>query len=309
MYQAYGAFLMLRNERSLRGGGFLCDESGLGRQAELIVLIALEQYATKISKEVQKDRNPDGRKHLPRSSKRKSTQNATSQCPSELAARASGESPPFQICCPCVEHGPSGQLELKGQATLMIVPEHAIPGWVTVLEKFMDFSHDPPSPGKDDTMRLYVQSEKHGRPLTPVTKKYMQAAELVSRQNVIMLTSPTSYKKHVQTHWENYYQNGCNIPFGRIIRDDFHLDSERRSLTINIMTILANDYKPYVWFVSNTPYEEVPSEFQGPIDILKLVRPEPWSGHQDLMWADDIDGKRTRYLITLRSSQRHRQLF
>jgi len=92
---------------------------------------------TKISREVQKDRNSDGKKHLPRSYKRDILQNATSQCPSELAARTSGESPPFQICCPCVEHGPSGQLELKGQARLMIIPEHAIPAWGNVVEKFI----------------------------------------------------------------------------------------------------------------------------------------------------------------------------
>jgi len=65
-------------------------------------------------------------------------------------------------------------------------------------------------------MRLYVQSEKYGR---PVTKKYIQAAdygELVSQKNVIILTSPTAYKKHIQTYRENYYQNGCSIPFGHI---------------------------------------------------------------------------------------------
>jgi len=72
---------------------------------------------------------------------------------------------------------------------------------------------------------------------------------------------------------------------------------------------LPNNNKPYVWLVSNKTYEEAVPEFEGPIDILKSVRSEAWSGHQDLMRADDIDGKRRRYLITLGSSQRHRQLF
>lgn len=119
IYQAYGAYFILRREVSWRLGMFpgdprvnlipmyLADECGFGKSATLTEIILLSVYPIEAHQEVDRSRQVKDRKHLPKSS-REWKQPSDAVCPSNE---------PFPICCPCVETNPAAVIRLAAGVT------------------------------------------------------------------------------------------------------------------------------------------------------------------------------------------------
>lgn len=89
-----------------------------------------------------------------------------------------------------------------------------------------------------------------------------------------------------------------NIIWGRVFRDECHLEKVSKSATMNILKDLKG--RPFIWAVSNNPCEESPNDLAHYIDILHQnarKRQKDWiaDDNRHLRWAADIGAVQKHY--------------
>ena len=288
---------MMKWERSIRGGGFLADEDGLGRRDELAVLCVVNRILVNAHQDVENDRkDPDParqHRHLPPSSIRPQAGNA--KCPLEAA----GEHP-FPICCPCVESSPSGSLRPKRGPVLILVPHGTIDTYARSLTRRIHFDE------AQLRMKLYVFSD--GSPaLDANSRRLLESATTnampkLDQERIIILTSSKIYSDKVEKLWGKARGSGydLDIAWGRVIKEHCHLQKARNSRTIGILKRLKGS--PFLWASSNAPCEDEPGDLQAYVDFLfEKAPPASWSEHRDLQWAKNLHEVNGNYHLLLRN--------
>ncbi|KAI9750294.1 MAG: hypothetical protein M4579_006527 [Chaenotheca gracillima] len=280
LHQMYCVYWMLNTERSRSHGGFVGDEMGLGKTTEVVALIAVSYLLNKAHMKVEQSRKNKDKKHLEKGTT-KYQQPADAKCPA-------GE--PFAMCCPCVDRNPSAKLLPKLGATLILVPPGLIPTWIREWDAIV---------GDNDTsnigMRRVIAHQQGTGPevftdedittigwsnLTTKDDKAHIIDEVphVKAARITVFSSPQSYlgqvaKKlefHVKDwrppkarkHTSSVYEG---ITWGRVVRDEFHLEKSVQSST---PFRLKRWTTPYKWMLSGTPFEVSPRDLLGYITAL-----------------------------------------
>jgi len=280
---------MLTSESSIRGGGFLADEDGLGREHEVLALFVVNHILAQATFAVSWHKE---KAHLPQADADRQSQDA--QCPSE----AVGESQ-FPISCPCVHKGVSRSLmsRKRNGPTLLLVPESSIEHWSAMIDKYIDTRAGiikyPGATG--NPFKTSVLSKAEGLSKTDhetrllMTTLASHGGAKVGHSRFLLLTSPAAWDEYVIQEYSSKFPKGVfNLPWGRVIRDQWEKQIEKDAKTALILNEITG--KPYLWATSGTPFESRPADLAVFVEYLARNSDRvSWSGHSDLQWAIKLD--------------------
>jgi SNF2 family DNA or RNA helicase len=318
-YQLYAVYWMLHQERSPAGGGFLSDEQGLGKTTEALLLCIVNRMLLEAKLEVRravKDSNhPSHLKHL-----KSDDQLPDAQCPSEEIGDFQ-----FAIACPCAKSSPSYSMAPKYGPSLVICPAMLVTVWRDEFKQIIDQDEQ----GKNTMdMEIYVAHRyeknpdaniftgrvgsqviivtapgsfeghvrhKWNQPAKPegIGKKPAKLGSKATKQERARYDrSIRLIKKAKENKLAQEVAKGrVTKKWSRIIRDEFHMEKNVGTKTLQLMAELEGDKgkSPFIWALSGTPWEASPSDLQAYINVLerRARNPAAW-GKGDLQFAQKL---------------------
>jgi len=317
-FQLYAVYWMLLQERGLANGGFLCDEQGLGKTTEAILLCIVNRMLIEAKEAISK-KKPDDLNHLPKDQQK---EGMDGKCPSD----SRGE-PEFGIACPCSPSSPSFNLEPKPGVSLILSPLPVLSAWRAEFNDIIDKDND----GENYFgMKIHVG---HGNSEYPENKTLFWGLAIKDYSKVIIVTTSGSFETHVHHKWDQpdsdppkvsqQSERGLSVKeknkmrtqvelqqeelqdwktnqggkrfliWSRIIRDESHQAKAASTQTLRFMRTLpgkAKNRNPFLWALTGTPWEVSPADLGAYINVFEKRATSRWPrSRQD---DDKLDGFR-----------------
>jgi hypothetical protein len=275
-------------------GGFLADDPGVGKTAQIVGLIVVRRLLWLAYDDIQKARSSNvpatQARHLPK---------GTDACPQPPNAKCPSQKD-WGIQCPCVESGEAAKIMKAGLSrgpTLIIPPPSAINVWTAEFIKFIDKRALL-------SLEVYVYHDSAEK-----TMPALQHRQVICNDN--MLAPDNSEKfifitsaKCLHTRLLEKFRQEITVPYpkkpgrkvvgrrdglvwGLMVRDELQLDHRPSTQVSMYFKSQASKNSPQIWALSGTPFEASPEDLNGHIGAIER---QPWHQPNHLLYKSSTVG-------------------